>query len=370
MTGLFTPRYIQDGREMLKAARKMLHYKRDLLQPGEIAALEAQMEQLQMALKSRNREEAAAAGQQLDERFAGHFPVKKHAALRENCEVFLVAIVIAVGVRTYFIQPFTIPTGSMQPTLNGIIAYRTEAPSPNALTQALHFALYGRSYVDVTSKVDDTVISVRPVTKLRFFNFSVIQCANQQFTVHIPPDKLERDFGVKPGRSLAAGEVVARGYVNTGDHVFVDKMSYNFRPPHRGEVFVFNTLGIQTQENVANPGGPSQYYIKRLAGTPGDQLQIDSPNLYINGRIAEEPGFQRVMRAQDGYHGYSNPPSALYLTKPDASFHVPEKRYFALGDNSYNSSDSRYWGVVPEQNLMGHGLFVYWPFTSHWGLIK
>jgi signal peptidase I len=49
---------------------------------------------------------------------------------------------------------------------------------------------------------------------------------------------------------------------------------------------------------------------------------------------------------------------------------VPAHGYFALGDNSYNSYDSRYWGPVPEENLVGRGLFVYWPFNRHWGLIR
>ena len=47
-----------------------------------------------------------------------------------------------------------------------------------------------------------------------------------------------------------------------------------------------------------------------------------------------------------------------------------ENGYFALGDNSYNSYDSRYWGPVPDENLVGRGLFVYWPFYPHWGLIR
>jgi len=49
---------------------------------------------------------------------------------------------------------------------------------------------------------------------------------------------------------------------------------------------------------------------------------------------------------------------------------VPEHGYFAMGDNSANSLDSRYWGPVPEENLVGRGLFVYWPFNRHWGLIR
>jgi signal peptidase I len=161
--------------------------------------------------------------------------------------------------------------------------------------------------------------------------------------------------------------------VSAGDNVFVDKLSYNFRTPARGEVFVFKTTHIREIEKRLDPEMGSQFYIKRLAGLPGDQLRIDSPNLFINGQRASEFGFNRVMAAQGDYRGYSNPSTmmgALYLTTAEATFHIPLHSYFALGDNSYNSSDSRYWGIVPEENLMGHGLFVYWPFTSHWGWIK
>ncbi|MGB8354932.1 MAG: signal peptidase I, partial [Chthoniobacteraceae bacterium] len=81
-------------------------------------------------------------------------------------------------------------------------------------------------------------------------------------------------------------------------------------------------------------------------------------------------GFKRVMAAKDGYRGYGQGPNYGNLSEPDSVFPVPPKCYFALGDNSYNSADSRYWGIVPQQNIMGYGLLVYWPFNSHWGLIK
>jgi signal peptidase I len=142
----------------------------------------------------------------------------------------------------------------------------------------------------------------------------------------------------------------------------VDKFSYNFVKPHRGDVFVFRT------KNIPDIGDQTQFYIKRLAGLPRDTLRIDPPKLYINGKIAEGYGFDRVMSVKDGYRGYG--PGHSVLADPTKTYQVPEHSYFAMGDNSYNSFDSRWWGPVPEKNLVGRGLFVYWPFVPHWGLIR
>jgi signal peptidase I len=170
---------------------------------------------------------------------------------------------------------------------------------------------------------------------------------------------------------VKAGEPLLHGYIETGDHVFVDKFTYHFRRPQRDEVFVFSTAGIPL---ITGEDQPSQYYIKRLAGLPNDTLRIDAPKLYTNGRLASEPGYARVMEGTfnnpvNGYRGYSNMPSMTYLRHPDEQFQVPPQNYFALGDNSYYSSDSRYWGPVPQQNVMGRAVFVYWPFTRHWSFI-
>jgi len=162
--------------------------------------------------------------------------------------------------------------------------------------------------------------------------------------------------------------VIARGAVDTGDQVFVDKCSYNFVKPHRGDVFVFRTNNIPGIPGDAETGQP--FYIKRLAGLPGDTLRIEPPLLYVNGKLGDAYGFKRVMEARDGYRGYGYVTGQSYLTNPNGSFQVPKNGYFVLGDNSYNSADSRYWGIVPEDNLVGRGLLVYWPFNRHWGLIR
>jgi signal peptidase I len=285
-----------------------------------------------------------------------------------------VAIVIAIGVRTYFLQPFTIPTGSMQPTLNGIIGRPSQEPPPNVGRQLFDFVMRGRNYLNVTAKSDDVVVSMDEHKVLFFFTLTAVQCDHDSYNIWAPMDTLRRYWFVNVGRQYHAGDIIARGSIDAGDHVFVDKLSYNLHMPHRGTVFVFSTRNIHRIEDQLRQQGieGSQFYIKRLTGLPGDTLRIDSPILYINGGKAIEFGIQRVMSAAGGYAGYSNPnPSdAFYLTAPDATYTVPAEHYFAMGDNSYNSFDSRYWGPVPEENLMGRGLFVYWPFLPHWGFVR
>jgi len=381
MLSFFAPGYIKEAQLVLKNARKLLNYKRDMLSEASLADFEATIKKLETAIKERNREGVNEAAQQLDTQWSAYLPPASEAGWRENCEVFLVAIVVAVGVRTYFLQPFTIPTGSMQPTLNGIIGTPMTDPPPNLAQQAVDFVLRGRNYIDVSATSDDVVTSMTERKMLFLFTLTDVKCSHSSYTIWAPADTLRRNFdvedGMVPGRppsQFHAGQVIARGAVDAGDHVFVDKVSYNLRLPARGEVFVFSTRGIPMIDEslrAQNIEG-SQFYIKRLAGLPLDTIRVDSPFLFINGQKASEYGFQRVMSMVDGYHGYSNPSpyEARYINEPDTSFTIPAKHYFAMGDNSYNSFDSRFWGPVPEENLMGRGVFVYWPFLPHWGFVK
>lgn len=367
-----TPRHIKQGRIYLKDAKKALAYKRDIWSAEAVGDFESAIEVLAQAVKGGTRESVEGAVQRL-ERLAGLYlkPVPS-AALRENCEVFLVAIVVALGVRTYFLQPFTIPTGSMQPTLNGILAYPTQDPPPNRAIRLFDSLALGRTWIDAKAEIDDVIVDIREVKFLRLFTRTEILGAKSRIVVNCPKDTLTKGFKVGIQQRLKAGQVVARGHYDTGDHVFVDKMSYHFRGPSRGDVFVFNTLGIPTNENQINQmAGPSQYYIKRLTGLPGDELQIRPPDLFINGKRASEPSIQKVMSCNDDYRGYSTGAMGMrVLATPEQTYHLPPASYFALGDNSYNSSDSRYWGTVPEKNIMGRGVLVYWPFTKHLGLIR
>ena len=396
---MFTKKYVKHGHLMIRHAEKLLRYRRDVMSESTMEDFRLQIEALRQSLKDRNEAKAKEETDRLHDLYTKYLPAPKDAAWRENVEVILVAVVVAVGIRSYFLQPFKIPTGSMQPTLNGIIGHRAfvaneaeitidqklqyekrgdgwywknypaDGSKPNILRQVAEFFVFGRNYINVVANQDDVVEQILPKKYAFFFTFSQIVGQKESYLVYAPPDTLKQDFRVLPGGRYKKGDVIARGAVDTGDQVFVDKFSYNFVRPHRGNVFVFRT------DNIADiPGDPEtgehSFYIKRLAGVPNDTLRIEPPLLFANGSIPEGFGFARVMAAKPPYHGYTSGPSGKLLSDPTKTFQVPQHSYFAMGDNSAHSFDSRWWGPVPEPNLVGRGLFVYWPFTWHWGIIR
>ncbi len=369
-----TPRYIKEAKRYRHALKRLIHYKEDTLPGKDLAKLRELLARLKEAMSKRSREEVARVQEDIDKDLGRIAPPPPDASWRENVEVFLVAIVIAAGVRAYFLQPFKIPTGSMQPTLFGVVGFPSEDSTPNIVQRAFEFGWLGRSYVDVRAKSDVVVASnpnanpmyvdsgdLREVSYLNFFTFTDIVCQRvsdggiETYRVFAPKDVVARDFGIHAGREFKAGEPIIRGHVDTGDQVFVDKMSYNFAKPERGNVFVFKTTGIPEIQNHLPPGVQSQHYIKRLAGLPRDELRIADLMLYINGSIPDQFVFQRVMSQKNGYRGYSTFPQATYLNSPDATFTVPAKSYFALGDNSFSRATADSGELFPKRTSRDEG---------------
>lgn len=388
--GPVTNRHRKEGKLLLKGVRKFVRYNDDLIADDNREKIEATEKTFGDSLDApdmtwKNLEKQA---KDLTDTCKKSIKDYRPSALKENIEVIFVAVVIAMGIRAYFAQPFKIPTGSMQPTLNGIIAhphrdinpdhqYTTDYDEdPGFLRRAWEKIWNGRTYVNIVAEKDDVIRAytygnLEEKTHFKFFTRTYIPTeSGKAFSV---PGSRSRVFDlispdVKHNPSVKKGQVIARGFVDTGDQVIVDKFTYHWRRPSRGDVFVFNTKNIShIQEGLMreNPQYGSQHYIKRLSGTPGDHLQIKPPELWIDGKRAEEKGFQKIMSKENGYDGYTH-----YGGSGIHNITLGPNEFWALGDNTRNSSDSRVFGTVPGKDIVGRAIFVYLPFGNHFGPIR
>lgn len=173
-----------------------------------------------------------------------------------------------------------------------------------------------------------------------------------------------RSFIVEPFR-IPSGSMIPT--LLPGDFILVNKFSYGLRlpvvhtlvfgdgQPHRGDVVVFRY-----------PKDPAQDYIKRIVGLPGDSIRYEQKTLYVNGNPVSQdligrypPDPAAVVRVE--HLGGVNHKILLYDDTRDGSFsyQVPPDEYFAMGDNRDRSSDSRYWGPVPSNNLVGKAFLIW-----------
>ncbi len=163
-----------------------------------------------------------------------------------------------------------------------------------------------------------------------------------------------------------------------GDHLLVDKLSYApsdavgklllpYTEVQRGDVIVFRY-----------PVNLEETFVKRVIGVPGDRIRIVDKQLFLNGKQIDEPykvhKTEYTLDYRDNFPAAPDPqtyPPAHEMLRDhvkNGELIVPEGRFFALGDNRDLSLDSRYWGFVPRENIIGKPLIVYWSYdapTSH-----
>ncbi len=125
-----------------------------------------------------------------------------------------------------------------------------------------------------------------------------------------------------------------------GDKLFVNKYVYRFEQPKSGDIIVFRF-----------PNDPKKDFIKRLVASGGETVEIRDGKIYVNDKVLDDPASfgKFVYYNHDPYGG------------PGEAVHVPADSYYVLGDNSANSTDSRFWGFVPKKNVLGKAIFRWWP---------
>ncbi|OAM90861.1 signal peptidase I [Termitidicoccus mucosus] len=413
-----------NARNWLELSDKIYHYRRDELTDTDLSDLQKKAGALRMHLQER------AEGGRLKFDIEALEPVLRRvggkfyprSGWQEWIEFLVVAAIVILACRQYFFQPFKIPTNSMWPTYNGMVpeVHATPADEPAAASRLIRKAAFGASAYRIDAPADGEVLIPiqsngvplwRPTKGRHWLVLPQAQKAydlvvgDQIVTVSVPEDF---DFGwmlkdtfapgqtdysaalrnwlndrkysdrmvttadgrtvplrfIHTGKTVKKGERVLSFDIVTGDQLFVDRMSYHFVRPKVGSGFVFRTDNI---EGLMAGGSKPSYYIKRLAGEPGDTLEIRPPVLYRNGGpITGAQAFDDNAARHGRYRGYIN----TGLLGQGSPYTVSENGYIALGDNSNNSLDSRMWGEVPKKDVVGRPLWVFYPFTSHWGSAK
>ena len=371
-------------------------------------------------------------------------PKKTHPILREYADILAVALTVAFGLRALYLQPFKIPTSSMQPTLFGI-HYVEDTTLPDGsktlpnLPQPLHYALFStqdakadikrtgqfNTQAGMTSDVN-RLFNERSSFYIGGLKYDLPGSKNHVFTYCDFQSKVDTDEMLEQGangpwvddrsivgrssnnklsyldRPFYEGEKLCNGWLSLGDHLFVDRVTFHFRNPARGDITIFVTEDVPTGYDNGSKG---YFYIKRLIGLPGDTLKNIDNVMYVKPKGSKEyqkitdfkiEGIDRIYSEKGGYHGHlksgllgsqdevnsvKDRLSDIILkdklkTGPWTTFEysdgdgliVPEGCYFMMGDNSANSHDSRGWGFVPRRNIIGKAFFIFWPFSRRWGI--
>ena len=248
--------------------------------------------------------------------------------VREWIDALVIAFVVAMFIRTFVMELFKIPSGSMTPTLLGDVV--TEGPATNRDGETLQYLLISE----------------------RSGSFQVFAKRNDGYY----------DYeGRKSRFELSASQQLLLNKLHIEEHrILVNKFAYWFNPPNVGDVAIFRVpfkLEPETYERNGREMEPVKYdrnqsvYVKRVVATAGQQLEIrNDEHLYVNGEPVTEPKILGITK-------YTNP-----LGMPNYDVTIPEKHVAMFGDNSDNSLDSRFWGPLPEENLRGKAVLTYWPF--------
>ena len=151
MFSFFTPRYLKHAKLLHKGVTRFINYKRDILPEAKLQEITSLRSSLEDAMRSRDKARIDTLSGEINTVCERALPGAQPSDIADNIEVFFVAIVVAFGIRSYLLQPFKIPTGSMQPTLYGIVANHTQKDTSLGLVGQVKDFVTGRSYINAIS---------------------------------------------------------------------------------------------------------------------------------------------------------------------------------------------------------------------------
>jgi len=176
--------------------------------------------------------------------------------------------------------------------------------------------------------------AIKPGTAAAIFNsvFDTVKVIIISLAIVIPV----RHYLIQP--FLVKGASMEPSFYD-GEYLIVDELSYRLRPPERGEVIVFHY-----------PRNPKDYFIKRIAGLPNEKIEIKDRRVFIYNNE-----YPKGKELKEDYLKYAN------VTSGNLTLQLEPDEYFVLGDNRQASSDSRLWGPVNEEHIVGRAWVRAWP---------
>lgn len=327
------------AKEILRLGEKALAYRRDILNSEQVISLESSIKELQETLKqkpvfiSKLEEKAENLDKALKDSGGLYYHKKGWV---ENVEMLMVAAIVVIGIRSFFLQPFIIPTNSMYPSFFGMQPnlYQENEDVPSLIERGIDKMLLGASHYRLELESAGSLYlvlqnggSFRPAQATfpdgRFFIIPnsvkeyVFEAGGKEHVLQVPaefdfdtliaqkfagienlrdlPLIVSQDQGFTGKRlklsdkAYKVGDIAIAFDILLGDALFVDRMTYNFVKPSVGDPAVFRTGSIDDFNRkigtpVRNFIGEDKYYIKRLVGEPGDRLKIKVPeSIFTNG---------------------------------------------------------------------------------------
>jgi signal peptidase I len=308
---------------LLKTTKKLYRKHGKKLAERDAACIESDMAAVRDALRSGNIHEIEKSSEKLRHSFEKHLGFAKKSAFREYAEAFFFALILAIFLRTFIVQLFKIPTGSMEPTLHGAQNYG-----------------FG-----------DHIVVNKFIYGPQTLDWVGIPWTNYGF--ELPSWRFERLALRKPER----GDII----------VFKFPFNYNCKQCHLDFTLKRGTPRVCPFCGASDVEYQNKDFVKRCVGLPGETLEICDGDVYADGALVTEPKIVKDIYYTNVVAG-RGPGRGMYGQKGQ-KFTVPPDSYFVLGDNSANSKDSRFWGFVPFEEIRGEAIFIYLP-PSRIGVVR
>ncbi|MDR2650906.1 MAG: signal peptidase I [Prevotellaceae bacterium] len=413
---------LESSHALIDSARKVIKYRKHLLDASVLASINLQITMLENSIRTKDFANFEAQSNGLSRLLKQHGgDVVSESFLGENIEALFVAILLAIAIRTFFIQSFQIPTNSMYPTYYGMTCklVNSEITAASVWSKMWHKIKFCSREVNVIAENKGTVsiplvkvklkknkeeIYVVPYEEVFAKKYlGLAKAKARKYTIFVdhrkyqvvsPIDlsldkiflkkfckdylswkevindnKFDQKFDQDQMVSIfdtkypiTTGDSIIRFEILPGDMLFVDKVSYHFRSPKVGESVVFTTNAIG--DFAKTP----KFFIKRLVARSTNTLAIENNQLLIDGKLATTGEILEKLNLKK--KGYTNGYCPAGMLAGGRSVTVPEKNLFVLGDNSEDSYDSRFWGFVPEKSVCGRPFMIFYPFTNRWGKCK